>query len=322
MKTTNYANKLNKGKCAKRRHLFSFQLSAFSFHSFCLLPSAFCMALLLSPAHAFSFEFDGSLKEVQITDSSGINQPPTAIATSSGSGVSFSFDADGSLDADGTIKEYRWDFGDGTTGTGVTATHQYAVSGDYPVTLTVLDNLGGIGLAQIIASSWSCSSTPSVTQETGLYSISKIGNFSNVYFRGTTYHGTATKNICRVDISMAAFLGNITAKDFVVEIYKLGAGNKLDTLIAAAKPVKGSAIPLNCGMVPFTFDMPAELSPGSAIVVKMAGAIDSNNYAGACNNAFKNYYTDGEFGTWNQNLSVDGISTIGSDLGFKLYEVE
>jgi len=42
----------------------------------------------------------------------------------------------------GTIIGWAWDFGDGTTGTGVTATHAYAAMGSYVVTLTVMDNDG------------------------------------------------------------------------------------------------------------------------------------------------------------------------------------
>ena len=38
---------------------------------------------------------------------------------------------------------YAWDYGDGSTGTGATASHTYAAPGTYPVTLTVTDENGG-----------------------------------------------------------------------------------------------------------------------------------------------------------------------------------
>jgi PKD repeat protein len=50
------------------------------------------------------------------------------------------FDASGSSDADGTIVNYFWIFGDGTTGVGITATHSYTLNGTYTVALTVTDN--------------------------------------------------------------------------------------------------------------------------------------------------------------------------------------
>jgi PKD repeat protein len=41
--------------------------------------------------------------------------------------------------------DYSWDFGDGNSGSGMTASHTYAATGTYAVTLTVTDNEGATG---------------------------------------------------------------------------------------------------------------------------------------------------------------------------------
>ncbi|MEW6086989.1 MAG: PKD domain-containing protein [bacterium] len=55
---------------------------------------------------------------------------------------SVNFDGSGSSDSDGTIVLYNWDFGDGTTGSGITASNSYSTAGTYTVTLTITDNEG------------------------------------------------------------------------------------------------------------------------------------------------------------------------------------
>ncbi|WP_375425374.1 PKD domain-containing protein [uncultured Friedmanniella sp.] len=70
------------------------------------------------------------------------NVAPVASFTSSCPALSCTFDAAGSSDPDGTIASYAWNFGDGSTGTGVAPGHSYATPGSYPVTLTVTDNGG------------------------------------------------------------------------------------------------------------------------------------------------------------------------------------
>lgn len=106
---------------------------------------------LFSPAMAT--DFSGSLKGVTITDSQAVNKPPVATFTYTVNGNTVSFDAGGSNDPDGTIAQYKWFFGDGQFGAGVSTTHTYASKNNFPVTLTLIDNSNGITLYnQIITS--------------------------------------------------------------------------------------------------------------------------------------------------------------------------
>ena len=71
--------------------------------------------------------------------------PPVAALriTPSGLGMAglteYRFDGTGSSDPNEDVLTYSWDFGDGSRGTGVTATHVYEAPGMYDVTLTVSD---------------------------------------------------------------------------------------------------------------------------------------------------------------------------------------
>ena len=96
--------------------------------------------------------------QLTVTDSFGLtgtstsllriydNQPVASFTASPNPALptqTISFDASASSHGrpDRSIVSYDWDFGDGTTATGVTATHAYAVlNGDFTVTLTVTDN--------------------------------------------------------------------------------------------------------------------------------------------------------------------------------------
>jgi hypothetical protein len=68
------------------------------------------------------------------------NELPVARGRTRGRGP-VTFDARASADPDGPVSSYQWDFGDGTKGTGATATHRYRRRGTYTVRLTVGDNL-------------------------------------------------------------------------------------------------------------------------------------------------------------------------------------
>jgi len=62
------------------------------------------------------------------------------------------FDASGSYDPEtfGGIVSYEWDFGDGTTASGVTVSHSYVNRGFYEVTLTLTDNDGLTSSSSVI----------------------------------------------------------------------------------------------------------------------------------------------------------------------------
>ena len=73
------------------------------------------------------------------------NQPPVADFTPSCTQLACSVNAAASNDPDGTISSYAWQFGDGSTGTGVTSSRTYAAAGTYTITLTVTDDQGATG---------------------------------------------------------------------------------------------------------------------------------------------------------------------------------
>lgn len=56
--------------------------------------------------------------------------------------LTVNFDASASVDHDGTISEYYWNFGDGEKSEGMTTSHTFEVIGSFQVTLIVVDNEG------------------------------------------------------------------------------------------------------------------------------------------------------------------------------------
>jgi len=74
------------------------------------------------------------------------NLPPTAAISASpikgAPPLAVSFDGDGSKDPDGTVSSYTWNFGDGTTDSGIAVKHTFIQPAVYTVTLKVTDNMG------------------------------------------------------------------------------------------------------------------------------------------------------------------------------------
>jgi len=110
----------------------------------------------MMPMHTYSMAGDYAV-ELVVDDGNGgtasavtsaaISEPPANIAPVADAGGPYSgepgqmitFDGSGSVDPNGDALTYSWDFGDGSTGSGVNPTHTYTAVADYTVTLTVSD---------------------------------------------------------------------------------------------------------------------------------------------------------------------------------------
>nr|WP_246545742.1 PKD domain-containing protein [Pelotalea chapellei] len=83
------------------------------------------------------------------------NQPPLAdsspVNISVVAGQAIVFTGAASLDPDGSIASYSWNFGDGTSAIGSSVTKTYNTAGIFTITLTVTDNGGATGTSTSVA---------------------------------------------------------------------------------------------------------------------------------------------------------------------------
>lgn len=150
------------------------------------------------------------------------NKPPVAAISVSPkeafTGDNISFDATASIDPDGNISIYSWDFGDGSEGTGAKIIHKYKAPGTYTVRLTVIDDKG-----------LSASATDSVSISTA------TGDNSNINFEDGTLNGfvsSSTASVLSVT-SDKAFQGNKALKWEATST----ADGKLDAVVNSSVPV-------------------------------------------------------------------------------------
>ena len=71
----------------------------------------------------------------------------TASPTSGQAPLTVNVDGSGSTDPGGSIVSHAWEFGDGGTATGATASHEYMAAGSFTVKLTVTDDSGATASA-------------------------------------------------------------------------------------------------------------------------------------------------------------------------------
>jgi PKD repeat protein len=97
---------------------------------------------------------DGGTNTQPLAITVNANQAPTAVAGADDindtAPFTTNFSSAGSIDPDGTIVSYSWDFGDGSpVDTTANPSHTYPVAGSYTATLTVTDDNGATGTSTV-----------------------------------------------------------------------------------------------------------------------------------------------------------------------------
>ncbi len=127
--------------------------------------------------------------------SADANGPYTAML---GKGQAFiTLDAGGSTDPDGSITEYEWDFGDGSTpGTGKTVTHGYGSTGVYTATLTVTDNCGATGESTAIVTITAAAPPATATPQSSSSSTNRPASGATAEPASAPVPASATLGFC------------------------------------------------------------------------------------------------------------------------------
>ena len=207
-----------------------------------------------------------SSQSVDINVSTNPNIAPTAAATASTTSgtapLSVNFDGTGSSDIDGTIVGYAWNFGNGQSGSGATASANYTIPGNYDATLTVTDNKGATSVAHVLivvnrppnaAPVAQVAATPSTGTAPLLVQLSSAGSsdsdgaiasYAWNFGDGQTGTGPSPSHAYTVAGSYTVTLivtdtdGATAAKSTTVTVT---AANQLPTAVIQATPTAGAA---------------------------------------------------------------------------------
>ena len=177
------------------------------------------------------------------------NRAPTADAGPDRTVVedtTVTFDGSGSSDLDGSIVRYDWYFGDGGTGTGVSASHVYPAPGTFTVMLTVTDNNGASNSDTAVVTV-NAAGGPGWATSIGSTDVdlgTAVGSDANGNrFVAGTFHGTV--KVGTTSLASAggadAFLAKYTPTGTVAWARRMG-GTLDDTVTALAVDGNGDVI--------------------------------------------------------------------------------
>lgn len=187
-----------------------------------------------------------------------------------------------------TITSYAWDFGDGTTGTGIAPKKTYTAANNYIITLTVMNDCGKPDVATkaiVVDPAGTPTPTPEpppaesaiwhilqATDPTGLpLSAAKV-HVDDVYVGHYTPEDLTFCTGCQCDAVVACGLGTHTVK-----IIKTGYADWILTRILAAgnefsdTPVMQKAFPVNFESIPAGAQVEADVQAIAAMGLKTEG---------------------------------------------------
>ena len=172
---------------------------------------------------------------VAVVVNEGNNTPPIAVftptPTTGPAPLLVSVDANASSDPDGTILNYAWNFGDGNSGTGVTATHTYLLAGTYTIELIVTDDGG----ARDTATALITVQPPAGTEQIADLRMVDTLDCENDIFTATLQIRSANVQNFRLGTSSLLFTYNDTALQFVnYESYSFDGSDQCIGGIASA----------------------------------------------------------------------------------------
>lgn len=102
-------------------------------------PGKYDVKLIVTDNSGTLSQFDSSSTTVIINEKPIANAGDDKVVAP---GELVSFDGSGSIDRDGTVEVYNWNFGDGDKASGTKVEHAYSKPGIYTATLEVIDNTG------------------------------------------------------------------------------------------------------------------------------------------------------------------------------------
>lgn len=147
---------------------------------------------------------DGGARATTTINVVAVNLPPVAVASVTCLYLVCSYDGSASSDSDGTVRSYVWAFGDGTTGTGPTTTHTYALGQPVTATLTVTDDLGATAVTTTVV-------TPS-NPPAGRVGEDAFGRTTTSGWGSATVGGPYSYGGGSADLSVSGGVGRITVR--------------------------------------------------------------------------------------------------------------
>ena len=249
-------------------------------------------------------------------------EPPTAVieVTPDTTGtVPFTvvFDASGSTDVGSGIASYSWDFGDGTSATGVTPTaHTYTSAGTYIVKLTVTDYYGnaGVDTATIIVNSYTAST---ITLQAAPTTVTAVTGSSTI--TATVKDAAGSPVADGTAVTFSTTFGTLSSS------YETTVNGIVTTELTFSAGDSSSTVTATSGSVSATVVVTYSVTPGvpSAIILQAAPATvatdsDISIITAIITDASGNLVADGTVVTFTTTLgtlsptsatTVNGIAT-------------